>query len=100
MPGSSITALDNPVADRVSVTVGYMLKLLATRKNDGGKASVGIKLGTKLVTEMMNDLKDSDMPPEIMGFYLRQLGAMIMWTATGERDESLPWPDDFEIPAS
>lgn len=85
---------ENPVADRLAVAAKYILGLAG---KGSARHSVGIKLGGKLVTEMLNDLKDSDMPPVVMEFYIKQLGAMIMWTATGIRDESLPWPEDFQV---
>jgi hypothetical protein len=76
-----------------------MLNLFAQSKNASGNKSVsmGLKLGTKLVTEMMEDLRDNDIPPAIMELYLKQLGAMILWTASGVKDPSLPWPPDFEV---
>jgi hypothetical protein len=92
---SSLVQADNPVADRIAVAINYMLKLFAESK--GAKSHLGLKLGTKLVTEMMSDLKDSDMPPIMMEFYIKQLGSMILWCATGVKDETLPWPADFEI---
>jgi hypothetical protein len=91
--------LANPVAERVGVAIKYMLGLFAQSRNaqNNAKVSVGLKLGTRLVTEMMEDLRDNDIPPAIMELYLKQLGAMILWTASGVKDESLPWPPDFEV---
>jgi hypothetical protein len=76
-----------------------MLSLFAASKNaqENQKLKIGMKIGSKLIGEMMNDLRDSDLPPAIMELYLKQVGAMVLWTATGVKDPSLPWPPDFEI---
>jgi hypothetical protein len=91
--------LQNPVAERLGVAVKYMLSLFAASKNaqENQKLKIGMKIGSKLIGEMMNDLRDSDLPPAIMELYLKQVGAMVLWTATGVKDPSLPWPPDFEI---
>lgn len=85
---------DNPVVERLAVAAQYVLRSAA---GANGKYSMGIKLGSKLIAEMMNDLKDSTMPPHIMEFYIKQLGGVIIWTATGEKDPDLPWPADLEV---
>jgi hypothetical protein len=89
----------SPVVERLGVAVKYMLALVANSKgaSENKKVSVGAKLGAKLATEMLSDLADSELPPAVMEFYLRQVGAMVLWTATGEKDPSLPWPSDFEV---
>lgn len=97
MPGYSIAVPDsNPVTERVGVAVNYMLSLFAN-SGKGGKGGAAAKIGSRLVSEMLNDLKDTDMPPEIMAFYLRQLGNLILWTADGRQNPELPWPQDFQV---
>jgi hypothetical protein len=66
-------------------------------KNENARKHAAFKLGSRMITEMMKDLRDSDMHPDIMAFYMKQLGSVVLWTGTGEKDSSLPWPDDFEV---
>lgn len=66
-------------------------------KSGSAKASMGMKLGAKLIGEMLSDLKDSEVPAPIMEIYMKQLSAVISWCATGEKDPDLPWPPDFEV---
>jgi hypothetical protein len=86
---------DNPVVDRLNTTIKYMMGLFA--RNPNARNHVAMKLGTKMVTEMLSDLKDSDMHPDVMAFYMKQLGSVILWTGTGEKTPDLPWPEDFEV---
>lgn len=96
---SSLALAASPVVERIGIAVKYMLNLVAQSKNAQNNKSVtmGMKLGSKLITEMMTDLQDNEIPPAIMELYLKQIASMFYWTATGEKDPTLPWPSDFEV---
>lgn len=96
VPGDDLAVVAaNPVAERAKVAITYILTL-----TKGSKAanSPGFKIATKLVTEAMNDLGDSPLPPAIASLYIKQMSAIMYWVADGTRPEGdYPWPEDFQV---
>lgn len=86
---------DAAVYDRLRTAANYILEIAG--KANASRSHIGYKFGAKLMTEMLSDLKDSGMPPVFLEYYLKQLGSMMLWTATGTQDPDLPWPEDFNV---
>jgi hypothetical protein len=82
----------NPVIARSAVAVKYMI---SKGQNSSGAKAGTMRIVTKIVTEALSDA--SDVPPAIAEFYMKQLAAMIWWTATGEALEGMPLPEDFTV---
>lgn len=92
-PESTTLAQDNPIFDRLKIAAHYMI----TKGNSvEGPKQFKVKIISKLLNEAMEDMVDADLHPEIMGLYLRQLGGMIDWVATGEWKSEIPIPEGFE----
>jgi hypothetical protein len=69
--------------------------MVAKGQNSSNGKSATMRVVTKIVTEALSDA--SDVPPAIAEFYMKQLSAMIWWTATGESLEEMPLPEDFTV---
>ncbi|HEY6020720.1 MAG TPA: hypothetical protein VIY48_12740 [Candidatus Paceibacterota bacterium] len=54
----------------------------------------GAKIAQRIGREMVGDL--SEVPPEIVEFYIKQLAGMMFWCATGETLDGVVLPEDFE----
>jgi len=77
---------DAPVVIRIKRVLGYM----STR---GGNRipSVFVRIAMEMLTEL------SEVPPPILEFYTKQVGAMLYWVSSGEADPNIPLPEDFVI---
>lgn len=51
-------------------------------------------IGKRIAGEMLTDM--TEIPPEFVEFYLKQLATMVYWTATGQALDEIPLPDGFE----
>lgn len=56
--------------------------------------SKGAMIGKRIAGEMLTDM--TEIPPEFVEFYLKQLATMVYWTATGEALDEIPLPEGFE----
>lgn len=78
---------DAPVIRRIKLVVSYIASM--------ANKSTGVPpLVSKIVAEMLGDL--SDVPPEIVAFYTKQVSALLYWVASGEAMDELPLPEGFE----
>lgn len=63
-------------------------------KNQGKNPRVIFMLN-KLVADALEEA--SEVPPEILEFYMGQAAATLLWAATGQTVPSMPLPDDFPV---
>lgn len=89
-PGSSSTTPvvdDAPVFDRLRKVVNYVSDQIPA----GSKGSV---IGKRIAGELLTDM--TEIPPEFVEFYLKQLATMVYWTSTGKALDEIPLPPGFE----
>lgn len=87
-PGTLPTIPEADVFTRLKKVIGYV----SSRIPAGSKGS---SIAKRIADEMLNDM--TEIPPEFVEFYLKQLAAMIHWTATGQSVDDMPLPEDFDV---
>lgn len=89
---SSIPAPDDaPIIKRTRLTMDYLLKSI--RENSGAEGGKAAFLLNKILGESLRDL--SEVPPDVLEFYLSQAVGALYWTATGVVLSDLGLPPDF-----
>lgn len=84
----------SPVLTRLKIAMTYMVSKGANLSNG---RDLKIRVITKIMNEALEDLRDSDLHPDVMALYIRQLSAITLWIADGTWNTSIPMPEDFEI---
>lgn len=82
---------DAPIIKRTRVTMDYLLRSIRENANpEGGKAAF---LLNKILGESLRDL--SEVPPDVLEFYLCQAVGALYFTATGTVLADLGLPPDY-----
>jgi hypothetical protein len=79
-----------PVIQRLNRVIAYVTKMVPAN-------SKGASIAKRVASEMLLDV--SEIPPEFVEFYVKQLSVLMYWTATGETVGDMPLPEDFETEA-
>lgn len=82
--------MDIPEAD-VFKRLTKVIEYVSGQIPNGSKGSA---IAKRIAGEMLNDM--TEIPPEFVEFYLKQLATMVYWTATGNPLDEMPLPEGFE----
>lgn len=79
----------------MEAAIRYGVGLVAKGK---GSDHPGLKIGMKVVGNMMRDMRESNPPPEVMKAAVDQLTMLMSWVGSGVRDPSIdPWPEELDV---
>lgn len=49
----------------------------------------------RIANDMLEDVRE--FPPELVELYIKQVAALLYWTAEGSVMDDIPLPDDFKV---
>lgn len=49
----------------------------------------------RIANDMLEDVRE--FPPELVELYIKQVAALLYWTAEGRVMDDIPLPDDFKV---
>jgi hypothetical protein len=96
LPGLSPTTeqADSPVFLRIAAMMNYTIGALD--ESDNAKIRKFRKMLELIAMEALEELRDA--PGAAVEHHFARSANLMIWAATGRKDDSLPWPKDFEIP--
>lgn len=83
---TTLVQADAPVIKRLQTVVKYVSGMVP-------KGAKGAGIVNRVASEMLLDV--TEIPPEFVEFYVKQLSVLLYWTATGETLDDMPLPEDF-----
>lgn len=90
LESTTLVQADAPVIQRLQTVVKYVSSMVP-------KGAKGASIVNRVASEMLLDV--TEIPPEFVEFYVKQLSVLLYWTATGETLDDMPLPEDFKTGA-
>lgn len=88
--GSSTPEADDPaVLIRMRKVVNYISAMVPASGNAMGP------IVKRIANDMLEDVRE--FPPELVELYIKQVAALLYWTAEGRVMDDIPLPDDFKV---